>query len=280
MTAKPATTKPVIDALAVPETSKGVWLFAALVAISLHLTMAAFAYNRMQDEDFDDLGAPGIEIGLELMSPQTPVTDLPPGPDSEASVASVAMQQQEAAVNDTDLPKETPVESENPDRLVTIEKNQKPAEEEKEVKQEQTEASEQSVAQEAMAMPSVPAAVEAPTAVTIDQGTGESRQRIRATWQKELVAHFDKHKKYPSDRSGKAAKIVIAFELDRMGRVVGASIANSSGDESFDAAALSMVQRASPVPPPPPLIADEGLAFSLPVMFRLRDAKHRNTASR
>lgn len=273
-------TKQSIDVLSVPETSKSIWLFAAMVAISLHLTMAAFAYNRMQDENFDDLGAPGIEIGLELMSPQTPVTDLPPGPDSEASVASVAMQKQEAAVNDTELPKETPVESENPDRLVTLEKNQKPAEEEKEVKQEQTEASEQSVAQEAMAMPSVQAAVESTNAVTIDQGTGESRQRIRATWQKELVAHFDKHKKYPSDRSGKAAKIVIAFELDRMGRVVNASIVNSSGDESFDAAALSMVQRSSPVPPPPPLIADEGLGFSLPVMFRLRDAKHRTTASR
>lgn len=273
-------TKPATDAPSMPETSKGIWLFAAMVAISLHLSMAAFAYNRMQDEDFDDLGAPGIEIGLELMSPQTPVTDLPPGPDSEASVASVAIQQQQATVNDTDLPKETPVESENPDRLVTIEKNQKPAEEDKEVKQEQTEASEQSVAQEAMAMPSVQAAVESTNAVTVDQGTGESRQRVRATWQKELVAHFDKHKKYPSDRSGKAAKIVIAFQLDRMGRVVDVSIANSSGDESFDAAALSMVQRASPVPPPPPLVADEGLAFSLPVMFRLRDAKHRSTASR
>lgn len=273
-------TKQTIDVPSVSETSKSVWLFASLVAVSLHLSVAAFAYNRMQEEDFDDLGAPGIEIGLELMSPQTPVTDLPPGPDSEASVSAVAMQQQEAAVNDTELPKETPVESENPDRLVTIEKNQKPAEEEKEVKQEQTEASEQSVAQEAMAMPSVQAAVEAPTAVTIDQGTGESRQRIRATWQKELIAHFDKHKKYPTDRSGKAAKIVIAFQLDRMGRIVDVSIANSSGDESFDAAALAMVKRANPVPPPPPLVADEGLAFSLPVMFRLRDAKPRSTASR
>ncbi len=54
-----------------------------------------------------------------------------------------------------------------------------------------------------------------------------------------------------------------------MGRVVSASVIKSSGDESFDTAALAMVQRANPVPRPPPLVADEGLSFSLPVVFRV-----------
>ena len=30
---------------------------------------------------------------------------------------------------------------------------------------------------------------------------------MRATWQKELVAHLDKHKRYPSERQQKAAEI-------------------------------------------------------------------------
>lgn len=263
------------DAVNVPETSKALWLFASLIAITLHLGVAALAYSRMQEDEYTDLGAPGIEIGLELMSPPTPPTDLPPGPDSEASMASVAVTEQQAVVQDTELPKETPVESENPDRLVTLENSQKPVTEETEIKPQQMPASEQSVAQEAMAMPSIQAAVEAEKAVTVDQGTGESRQRIRVTWQKELIAHLDKHKKYPADRSQKAARIVVALQLDRMGRVIGASVAKSSGDESFDAAALAMVQRASPVPPPPPIVADEGLSFSLPVVFRVREAKSR-----
>jgi TonB family protein len=88
------------------------------------------------------------------------------------------------------------------------------------------------------------------------------------TWQKELLAHLDKHKRYPSDRNQKAARIMLALNLDRMGRVVDVSVVKSSGDESFDSAAVAMVQRASPVPPPPPLVADEGLNFSLPVVFR------------
>jgi len=34
-----------------------------------------------------------------------------------------------------------------------------------------------------------------------------------------------------------------------------------------------MIQRADPVPPPPPLVADEGLTFTMGVIFR---AKSRN----
>ena len=34
-----------------------------------------------------------------------------------------------------------------------------------------------------------------------------------------------------------------------------------------------MLQRADPVPAPPPLVADEGLAFSLPVIFHVKGLK-------
>jgi TonB family protein len=62
------------------------------------------------------------------------------------------------------------------------------------------------------------------------------------------------------------------MRLDRSGRVISADIRKSSGDEAFDRAAIGMLERASPVPAPPPLIADEGLIFSLPVMFRMNAA--------
>jgi periplasmic protein TonB len=37
-----------------------------------------------------------------------------------------------------------------------------------------------------------------------------------------------------------------------------------------------MLQRSDPVPPPPPLVADEGLTFSLPVIFHVKNADGRN----
>jgi TonB family protein len=93
---------------------------------------------------------------------------------------------------------------------------------------------------------------------------------MRATWQKELLAHLDRHKRYPVDRSQKSAEILVSFALDRMGHVLSASIVKGSGDSSFDQAALAMVRRSDPVPPPPPLVADEGLSFTLPVIFRVK----------
>jgi hypothetical protein len=31
-----------------------------------------------------------------------------------------------------------------------------------------------------------------------------------------------------------------------------------------------MLHRADPVPPPPPLVADEGLSFTLPLVYRIK----------
>jgi TonB family protein len=49
---------------------------------------------------------------------------------------------------------------------------------------------------------------------------------------------------------------------------VSANVKRSSGDKAFDDAALMMMKRADPVPAPPPALADEGLSFDLPVVFR------------
>ena len=93
---------------------------------------------------------------------------------------------------------------------------------------------------------------------------------MRATWQKELVAHLDKHKRYPAERVQKSAEILVSFVLDRLGHVLSTSIVKGSGDTAFDEAALAMVRRSDPVPQPPPLVADEGLNFTLPVIFRVK----------
>jgi periplasmic protein TonB len=34
---------------------------------------------------------------------------------------------------------------------------------------------------------------------------------------------------------------------------------------------VAMLQRSNPVPPPPPLVADEGLTFTLPVIFHVKE---------
>ena len=62
----------------------------------------------------------------------------------------------------------------------------------------------------------------------------------------------------------------MSFVLDRAGHVLSSRIVTGSGDTAFDAAALAMLERANPVPPPPPVVADDGLSFTLPVIFHAK----------
>lgn len=253
----------------IPPPSRGVWAFAAIVALALHAGIGGLVVSQLEQQtDESELGAPALAIGVELASPRLTPSDLPPGPESEASMASQAAAERRPTVVQTEVPKETPVESEQPDRLVTLNDVKAPAEETPEVAVQEVAPSEESVAQEAMAPPSVETPIETPRSVTVDQGTGRSRQRARVTWQRELLAHLDRYKRYPGERTQRDAEIVVDLVLDRTGRVVSASVSQSSGDAVFDEAAIAMVQRASPVPAPPPLVADEGLSFKLPVNFR------------
>jgi periplasmic protein TonB len=235
--------------------SRWLWMGAAAGAIALHLGGAALALAHLNADDSDDaLGAPAIEIGLEMTSLKNQPTDLPAGPDTDASVASPALAEQKAEVKEADLPKDKPDETEDADRVVTPNDVKKPVQEEAKVATVQTQASQESVAAEATAVP-----------VHV-----EKARRERATWQKALMAHLDRHKRYPADRVTKGAEITVSFVLDRMGHVLSASIVKGSGDAAFDEAALSMLRRSDPVPQPPPLVADEGLNFTLPVIFKVK----------
>jgi TonB family protein len=251
--------------------SPRLWILAGVGALALHIGCAGLVIAHLQTDDPDDsLGAPAIEIGLEMMAPRQEATDLPPGPDSDASVASPALAEQQAVVEDTDLPKAVPTETEDPDRVVTASEPKEPEKDEPEMAAVQTPASTESAAAEATATPSSEAIPEGPRSVAPALGTGESARRMRATWTKELIAHLDKHKRYPPERQQKTAEIVISFVLDRSGHVLSTGIVKGSGDSAFDEAALAMIRRSDPVPQPPPLVADEGLNFTLPVIFRVK----------
>jgi periplasmic protein TonB len=251
--------------------SRKLWIFAAVVALTLHVGGVALAIVQLQNDAEDDaLGAQAIEVGLEMASMHREVTDLPPGPDTDASAASPQLNEQKAEVKETDLPQDKPTEPEEADRVVTETESKKPKEDDPKIAAVQTSASTESVAAEATATPSSEAIPEGPKSVAPVIGTGESARRARVTWQKELVAHLDKHKRYPKERQQKSAEIQIRFTLDRMGHVLATDIEKGSGDAAFDEAALAMVRRSDPVPMPPPVIADEGLTFTLPVIFRVK----------
>lgn len=244
-----------------------IWILAAAAALLVHAAGAAAVLANLQTRDTEsELGAQAIEIGLVMSSPRAEPTNLRPGPDVEASVASPALPEQKAVEEQAELPKDVPTDTEHPDRAAALNEQQEPAEDDPKLAQVQTSPSPQAVAQEAMATPSVQEAPEGRSQAPV-QGIGDSLRRLQATWDAHLSAHFKRHLRVPDVAKHKSAKVWVKVTLDRLGHIASSSIAESSGDPVYDQAALAMLRRADPVPKPPPLVADAGLTFRLPVLF-------------
>lgn len=245
------------------------WAIAAATAVMLHIGCAALAFAHLHaNDDSDLLGANVADIGIELVSPSAEVTDLPAGPDADASVASPALAEQKAEIKPTELPKETPQQTDDPDRIVTQNDSKQPAEDDPKVEKVQTAASQESVAQEATARQPLEEAREANAAAAPNPGIGKDKQIMAANWARQISAYFELHKRYPRVSKVRQAKVKVALVLNRLGHVVSLSVAQSSGDPAYDDAALSMIRRSDPVPRPPAALTDDTFSYSLDVNFK------------
>ena len=233
-------------------------------------------YGYMQPDDDDvDLGAPAIEIGVELDGAAAEPTDLPPGPDTDASAASPAMVEQKAVVEQTELPKAMPTETDDPDRLVTPNDTNKPKEDEPKV------------------------AVQCRPAPSIESSRrrgdrhAEHRNRSGGAALRRSRRRAPARARVASARPGKRSWRPISTRTSairpiarrRPPRSWSASSSTEPGTccraaSSRDRAMHRSTrrrspccERADPVPPPPPLVADEGLTFTLPVIFQVKKEK-------
>ena len=53
--------------------------------------------------------------------------------------------------------------------------------------------------------------------------------------------------------------------------LVTADVVESSGDRAYDDAAIAMIHRSDPVPPPPADLTQDQFSFTLPVIFRIKN---------
>jgi TonB family protein len=249
--------------------SRRLWLCAAIGALLLHVGGAAFALTQLRGDEGDGgLGADAVEISLDMGSPKVPDDDLPAGEDSEAQQASPPLPDQVAQKVETELPKDIPTETPDPDRIVTTSDPKKPKDEEEKVAAVQSQASPEAAESAATSRKSLDdQAPEAEKAKAPNIGIGKDRDRLTASWGKKISAYFELHKKFPEGKT-KAAKVKVALVLNRLGHVLSVDVAESSGDSSFDEAAIAMVRRSDPVPKPPASLTDDQFAFNLDVNFK------------
>ncbi|QKP78830.1 energy transducer TonB [Methyloligella sp. GL2] len=90
-----------------------------------------------------------------------------------------------------------------------------------------------------------------------------------ARWRSRLMAHLERHKRYPSSSRARREQGVayVRFRIDSRGNVLSVSLARSSGFSALDREVVAMVRRASPVPAPPPGVQR---TITAPVRFNVR----------
>jgi len=85
--------------------------------------------------------------------------------------------------------------------------------------------------------------------------------------------HLESFKVYPPQARRRHLRgvVMLAFTIDRQGRVLSGRIAKTSGVGELDQAALDMLAAAQPLPVPPAEVTGERIAMTVPVEFGQTD---------
>jgi periplasmic protein TonB len=126
---------------------------------------------------------------------------------------------------------------------------------------------------EAQPTPSPPAApvVTAPPAPSAAAAPAANAGAIRASWQTLVAAQLERNKRYPrlAQEQRQEGVAILRFAVDRQGHVLSAQVDKGSGFSLIDEEVLGLVQRAQPLPPPPPEVAGAQIMLTVPVQFFL-----------
>ena len=90
----------------------------------------------------------------------------------------------------------------------------------------------------------------------------------KKNWESQVAAHLIKFKRSTRMRQRRPMTAYIDVAIDRQGQILSRRVSQSSGDDRLDDAALSLVDRANPLPAPPPAYEESRLhAIKLPIVF-------------
>lgn len=253
------------------------WIGAATLVVALHVGAGSYAMMQWEEESDDETsGAIAVEVALEMTSDITEPMNLAPGPLMEESTPTQPSSEEVVEKVEEEIPVED-LPSPAPDPEVVLQK-QTPVEKEPEEKEEEKEPSQEVQASEqtiAAPQTSAPPPVDAPVAKAAaapQQGSTQADSRKVLSWQRSVVLHLNRHKRYPAAaRSrGVEGEALVRFIMDRSGEVASIEVIRSSGSGVLDEESLELLKRAAPLPRPPPAVVGESLEFRVPIRFRLR----------
>jgi protein TonB len=234
------------------------WGTCFVLALCVHGAGAAALLVHWNEANDSVANAPviAIELAAVPVAPEIKPTELPPGPQqAEAEPEPDRVQ----PVEKIELPPDPKSEP-----IVAVTPPPKPIEKPKEKKPKQRHAGLASAPTNADQR-SERAAAPAPGASSRDSNAVPN-------WKSLLVATLERNKRYPSEAQSRGEHGVaqLAFSVDRRGGVHGARIVRSSGSSLLDRETLAMLERAAPLPPPPPEVGGAEIAIVVPIRYNMR----------
>jgi periplasmic protein TonB len=113
--------------------------------------------------------------------------------------------------------------------------------------------------------PQVSQATRAPTQAAPQPGA------MPTTWQDALRAHLARFKRYPmlAQRRGEEGTALVRFAINRAGMVRSVAVVRGTSHGDLDEEAQRWIERAQPLPPPPPEVAGDSIELVIPLKFEL-----------
>jgi periplasmic protein TonB len=254
------------------------WAGAAVLVLAAHVGGTALALMHWQEDASDDAAASPVIV--EMVS--TPSVARVESPDiAHGPVVEEAKQTPQAA-NETkeEVKQETPRVDPSPlatepEVVLPVARPIPEKKPEEELPKEEVTKQQSADATAAAPLSTAPPRVDAsePTpAVAPSPGTSASITRLRASWEKALVKHLNRFKRYPeiARARGNQGEVTVRFTLDRTGHVIAARVVQSSGSTALDEEALAVLKRADPLPAAPDQVGGMTFDQTLPIRFRIR----------
>jgi len=215
----------------------------------------------------------------------------PPVAEMAMTVSLVGRTPEAEAVETAEPPAQTPVRSPASSEPVTSAATSK-AQTQAET-QTQTQAEVQSPASSAESAPTTPQVAPAtssvggqpaarghpapaspqPAASRSSAPAANGNPKAAAGYAAKVRLHLENFKVYPPQARRRHLRgvVMLAFTIDRQGRVLSGRIAKTSGAGELDQAALDMLAAAQPLPVPPAEVTGERIAMTVPVEFGQTD---------
>jgi len=251
------------------QTTRPRWAIAGFLALTIHLCLV-FGIDYWSDtEPFKAPTAAPLIIELGRLSssfePVAPNTEKP----LPATLKTPPAVEPEPPAKPTPQPTPSPEKPASPRKAKT-----QPSEKSANNLTPDPPATDTSTTETPPSSSSFPAPVTEPTPTRAPRVGAEStaQQDNQVSWQNRLLAHLQRHKRYPSiaRQRRQQGTATIQFRIDRDGNVITTSLVQSSGHVLLDRSAMEMVDRAQPLPRPPATVTDDELSLTLPVQFSLR----------